>query len=759
MLYFAILLITLVMVVATAVLGRRVADLLPPTLVPVGRAYFAPVFGIAAVMLFATLHGWFRPFSLTTTAIPMVIALALSVWFERDRQALLRDMLPLIALTVVTSSTVLFPLLRYDTYNPFNDTFTYLVHSQWLQEHPFLEKAVRSGFYPALTQVTEYQSGAHRMGASFFLGFAQAIFGLKWSYYAYPAAVALALTAGSLAVGGTVKLIWPTGRLMVLLIAAATATMLNGFAFGSFFGFMPQTFGLAVAVGALGLYGALIMTHQQPIPLTRLARETFPAALLLAALAYCYNDMLPFIAVGIFFYFILAALVDWRQLPRLLLGLAVLGVETLILVNYETVHIVKNFLDTMLSVGGGAAVIGWPVRWSALGFLAHSFGFKSPYDGVWLLVNPALTQLVCTVVVATVAFGIFSLIRRRRNVPTLGLFLTTLLVFLLAFLHFRYDVTAVWPSDVGHSFLQFKTSKWASPFICVMTGATAAWLAYGISGRRRRYGRAVEGAMAFVVLMAVGWNYVNVPKGTTQILDETGYRRSSFDAFLNLRQLVADIPANRPIYLALGGEHHKLRQLVAYILYDRRVASNYMDDGYMTGNIPPEEREMSRNVADWVLTMASAKDQTTKAVPVIGNMALRSTASNQFTLDRVAGGYDQETQGVNTWRWVSGKIEYFYKVESKLNQASTVHLNFTHLLAGPTRSIRVTVTGAGNKVLGSFAFDMEAGWGNFASPQFSLGPGPVTITIESSGEPVRLSQTDTRMASFLVQNIELQDEK
>jgi hypothetical protein len=759
MLYFGILLITLAMLVATAILGRRIADLLPTMLVPVGKFCFAPILGLAAVMLAATLHGWFRPFSLATTGVPMAIALALSLWYERDRQALIRDLLPAIALTVITSSTVLFPLLRFDTYNPFNDTFTYLVHSQWLQEHPFSQTAVHSGFYPALTQVSEYQSGAHRMGASFFLAFAQAVFGLKWSYYAYPAAVALALTAGSMAVGGTVKLIWPAGRLMVLLVAAATATMMNGFAFGSFFGFMPQTFGLAVGVGALGLYGALITAHQQPIRIKRLASETIPAALLFSALAYCYNDMLPFIAVGILLYVAGAMLFDRRQMPRLLLSLVVLTAETLILVNYETVHIVKNFLDTMLSVGGGAAVIGWPVRWSAAAFLAHSFGFKSPYDDVWLFVNPALTQIICALVFITVVIGVVSLIKQRQNIPTLGLFLGTISVFIMAFLHFRYNVAAVWPNDVGHSFLQFKTAKWASPFICVMTGATAAWLAYGTKGRRRRFGRMVEGAVAFVVVLAVSWNYVNVPKGTTQMLDETGYRTSSFDAFLNLRQLVADIPPNQPIYLALGAEHHKLRQMVAYILYDRRVASNYMDDGYLTGNIPPAEREMPRNVADWVLTMASAKDQTSKALPVIGNMELRSASANQFILDRVEGGYAQESQGVNAWRWTSGKIEYFYKVESNASNASTVRLNFTHLLAGPTRHIRVVITDADKKTLGSYEFDMQAGWSNFSSPPFSVAPGPVSVLIESNGEPIRLSQHDPRMASFLVQNIELQEEK
>src|SRR5437016_2610396 len=139
MLYFGSLMITLVMVAATATVGRRIAELLPPTLIPIARFSFAPLFGVAAVLLVAAPQGWLLPFSLTTTALPMAIAVAICLWFERDRRALVRDLLPVIGLAVITSSTALFPLLRYDTYNPFNDTFTYLVHSQWLQTHAFSE--------------------------------------------------------------------------------------------------------------------------------------------------------------------------------------------------------------------------------------------------------------------------------------------------------------------------------------------------------------------------------------------------------------------------------------------------------------------------------------------------------------------------------------------------------------------------------------------------------------------------------------------
>ena len=153
-------------------------------------------------------------------------------------------------------------------------------------------------------------------------------------------------------------------------------------------------------------------------------------------------------------------LLDRPTLPRVLLGLAILTGESLVAVNYESIRIVQNFLETMLSIGAGNAAVGWPVRWSIPGFVAHSFGFKSPLDNVWLFGHPRGTELICGLIVVLVAIGVTALLKRRQSLPIIGMVLGVLAVFVPAFLHYRYGVAAVWPDDVGHSFLQFKISKW-----------------------------------------------------------------------------------------------------------------------------------------------------------------------------------------------------------------------------------------------------------------------------------------------------------
>jgi len=752
MLYFGLLLITMVMAVVAAIFGRRLSALLPGALQPAGRFYFAPLLGLSALVLVATLHGWFVPFTLWNTAGLVGVALPLCLWFEPNRRALIRDLLVLAGFVAVASSTVLMPLLRYDAYNPFNDTFTYLVHSQWLQTHAFSEPVVYSGYFPALTQVHQYQTAGHRMGGSFFLAFAQAAFALKWSYYAYPAVAALMLAAGSLAVAGTVQLILPCRRRTALLIAAATATMMNGFAFGSFYGFMPQTFGLAFAVGGLGLFGGLAIRHLGAVGGRTVMVQTLPAALLFAALSFCYNDMLPFIAVGMVIFLGAMAVFDRRHLLRMLFCTLVLALETGIIINYEFVRIYKNFVDTVLNVGGGNAAIGWPVRWSPLEFLANTVGFKSPIDGFWLLGDPGLTMVVCIGFVAAVV-AVTALVCRRERSTALGLNLGVIAVFVMAFLHFRYHVPTVWPDDVGHSFLQFKTAKWVSPFMFVLVGVTVAWFS-GLDSWWSGAGRLTDAVVAAVVAVAIGWNYKAATTLTTQLLDETGYRTSSFNAFLDLRQLVSSIPPDRPIYVNLGSEHHKMRQMVAYVLQDRRLASNYWDDGYLTGNIPPDQREMPLELADWVIARASAGDITGKTQPLVGTLVLKSSAAQQFNLDRVDGGYALEVDGINSWRWAAGSIAYHYRV---LGKPRSVRVHFSYLPAGSPRHLRVTVSDGNGVNLGTSDVTMSGGWGKFVSPPITIGTRDVVIRLQSDGITGPLSPGDPRVVSFLIQNLEFWD--
>src|ERR1700730_3187051 len=166
MLYLGMLFITLVMMLIVTLVGLQVCELLPMSLRGVGRDYFSPVFGLAVFILLATAYGWIAPFDPARCGAITLLLVGYSLGRERRRGPVVTYLVMIVGFTVVASAPPLIPVMRFGAFNPFNDTFTYLVHGQWLQLHSFSQMAVRSGYYPAATQVLVYQVGGARMGAS-----------------------------------------------------------------------------------------------------------------------------------------------------------------------------------------------------------------------------------------------------------------------------------------------------------------------------------------------------------------------------------------------------------------------------------------------------------------------------------------------------------------------------------------------------------------------------------------------------------------
>jgi hypothetical protein len=744
MLYFGTMLIMLVMLLVATIIGLRICDLFPFRLRPVSRYYFSPLLGLSALILIFTFYGWLAPFK-TETSIGLVIPLVIaSFFFERKKQTLPRYFLTIFVFAALAAIPVLSPLLRFDAYNPFNDTFTYLVHGQWLQTHPFSEPAVASGYYPALSQVALYQSAGHRMGASFMLAWAQAAFGLEWSYYAYPAVVSLPLVAGALAVGGGVKLIIRRQRSIAMLSACATAIMLNGFAFGALYGFFPQTFGLAFAAGGITLLGGLLTENLRQFDLKKTILHSIPVALLFAALTFSYNDILPFIVIAIIGC-LFSLLLFLRGLDRkkiVLITALVLVAETAVLVNLEFVRIIRNLLSA-IGVTTGAHAIGWPVLWSPHEFLAHAFGFRSTIGDIWIFYYPSISLPIFITVLALLLYFLYQFLKKRSSVY-LYLNMAAVLVFIAGFLYFRYFIAAPSPAETGHTFLQFKLAKWASPFCFVLLGAAFAYFSRG----SRIASRAVHSFLILIILLGLVANLKLSSHSTNHFLDETGYRHSAFSSLVHLREIVKRLNSDQVIYLNLGAEYHKLRQMIAYILYDRKLASDYSDDGYILGKIPPGERNIPISSATWVIEKSRPSDIKSMSSPVVGNLVLRCSSQVRPRLISIAGGYARETDDNGWWNWTPGTLSYKFHV---LGEPETIRLKFTYL---PATEGNVTILVKSEKET-KLTLRMTGGWHEYISPPIQVDGSDVSITFKSDEKPVRISDNDPRLMSYLVKDIEL----
>lgn len=739
------------LLLATTV-GRRIADCLPNPLKESTAFYIAPLLGLASLILLTTVYGWLSPFRTGISLSISTALLVLGIALEKQRKDLFIDWAITCAFATVVTIPIFAPLIRFDSFNPFNDTFTYLVHGQWLQEHAFSEAARKSGFFPAETQVALYQMAGHRMGGSFFLGFVQSLFRLEWSYYAYVPTVAFVFAVGSLAIGGIIRQVIPVSKTVCLALCTVPAFSMNSFLFGAQFGFFPQTFGLALCSGLTCLIPALAAysLHSRPTWAKQFLYQ-IPPALCCSALLFSYNDMFPIVGAGIGLFLLLVCLLYWSEKYRVIGPVLILAAQVLVLVNIEGIRILRNLVHTVFGAATGAVHFGWPMYWSPIQFLAHSFGMKSPFQSDVFVVDRIISIWVFPVLLIMIVAILTKILRDKPRNLTILFLICINFIFLLGFAKFRYATPGL-AGEVGHTFLQFKLSQWASPFNLGLLGIVSAWLLL----KAVRY-RSIC-SYAFLTAFVAGMYFQNVTVSqmfTTQLQDETMRMHSPFNVFLELRSRVANIPKEQVIYLGFPAEHHKITQMVSYVLSDRRLASNY-EDGYLRGSIPEHERNMPVEKADWLIQRKPTPTFDENPLNRVGPFVIRRAPFSFYSLESITGAHATETGDKKTWNWVKDSVEYRFR---SIGKTPKTRVKFQFLLAGKPRTLFLELDTSSGKRITSFKIPMTGGWGDYESPVIETNSEDIIVRLKADGEPIRLSSADSREAKFLIQNLALDSGK
>ena len=172
---------------------------------------------------------------------------------------------------------------------------------------------------------------------------------------------------------------------------------------------------------------------------------------------------------------------------------------------------------------------------------------------------------------------------------------------------------------------------------------------------------------------------------------------------------------------------------------DSRVTVRFVADGLPVRIGVNDPRLLLFLIANVELERARALD------------AMPALASAQPILQKVTGGYDRENDGA-TWRyWTSKQLEMQYVVPPAMK---AMRMKFTYLPAVANRTLRVVVKGRKES---AFMLSMKPGWNDYISPPLPVDDRNLTVRFIGSGRPVRLGPSDPRLASFLIQNLELVD--
>jgi len=735
-------------------IGRRFVDLLPSSLKESVGFYIAPLLGLACMVLITTLYGWLSPFKSIVT-IPLVMGVILiCIKFEKNRIELVRECLVISAFAIVATLPILAPAIRFDSYNPFNDTFTYLVQGQWLQEHSFSEAARASGFFPAETQVFLYQSAGSRMGGSFFLGFVQSLFNLEWSYYAYLATVGFVFSIGSLALGGIIRQVVPVSRAVTLALCTLPAFTMNGFVFGAQFGFFPQTFGLTFAAGLACLMPGIITNALSEKPTwSKQFVYLIPLTLCFSAFLLAYNDMFPIVGVVISIFLICVSWMYWSEKKIIAVLVLIFTAQVIAVVNVEGLRLVYSIINTALNAADGTARFGWQVLWMPVQFGAFSFGMKLPFSMGNLGADTFISVWMFLLLLIAVIFVIAKIFRAKPRNLTVLFILCLNLVFALAFLKFRYATPSL-NGEVGFTFLQFKLAQWLALFNLGLLGISIAWLFVKLKGSRRIY--LYSCYLAYFVIFLAGYITQCGLIADNQIQSmqkETMRNRMPFNVFLELRAALANIPKDDVVYLGIPNEHHKMTQMVAYVLYDRKLSGDYQDD-YMGTHIPKEERNMSPRNAKWYIEYKPQAESGENALRRVGPFLIHRAPFSFFILNSIKGAYGTEvTKDKKIRNWVNDKVEYSFVNMGKLRN---VKIKFLFLAQGQGRTLTMELIAKSGESIAVNSVAMGAGWGEYESSLIETKGKDFTVQFTADGIPKRLSAADSRKAKFLIQNLTIE---
>lgn len=719
--------------------------------------YLFPAIGLSVMIIISSVIGRLFPlgnFSVSIFIIAGIIILVLIC--EKNIYQILAKSLVVSIFGIVCGISILVPLFFYGGFNSHNDTFTYLAHSNWLQNHSFNEKVSLDTVTPSTTQISLYQSGGLRMGGSFFLALSQALFNLEWAYDAYPAVLITIVSACCLAIGFPIAVAFvDMRRNMLLILLSLPALSLGGLVFGANFGFLPQTIGLALGVGFLAVVGfSLNLIIEKKISIVIISKLAFLSALLFSGVVFAYSEIIPFLALAC----LISGLVFMMRFfvfKNILIFSSLIFIFSVLLLNFEILRAMKALLSQ------ASAIVGTPVDWLLVGYISHAFGI---HGGAWDLLQwsnnenikyPAFfVGLLFMIVIAGVMFFSRQYVWKFIKNGILMPFFATLIIFSLFFLYFRYFVSSPFSIGTGQSWSQFKLSDWANPFLMVLLLFSFATFQFFLS---RIFN--VILIVIFVICLII-----NIPISMDRIkpfVNGYGKVKNIAEFYVNFRNKVNDVCSyDMPVYLNLNDSDLKFRQMASLYLYDRKLESNWTNDGYIYFYLPSEDQNKKSAVGSCVIESSKKNDLLDLEYDNrIGLFNIGIFQENKrVQISKTISDYEEESDGKNYWNWVKNEITFNLNTSSIMEDYNQTKIFFEYDTRG-SQILNLSIIKKDGTNL-SFSFSGKGDMLETFEKIIDLPSSQITaIIIETDGTATRLSKNDPRLANFIIKNLNIEQYK
>jgi hypothetical protein len=640
-------------------------------------------------------------------------------------------------------------LIQFGSFNPYNDTFTYLCHGQWLQDHGFRTSVVEAGtatlkepMNPWLTQIAFYQSDHLRMGSSFFLGFLQAASFAEWSYIVYPCFVAIPLLLSGWLLAGTIEVFSKIKRIYSLWFGALFCLLTNGISYGAIAGFPPQIYGLVFAMGSIVILEISLndKNHSRLLSIF--------SGIFIAASIHCYSELTPFVGLTCLLITIRHLAFNRQRINPITKAL-VSAATGAALINFEAIRVFKALVIQ------AEAFVGWPIVWDVPTFFAHALGFYpgSKGESINLFGNVAFLNLIFLGILFVIfLIGFKSTLSKKALVTELNWSIIFFLAPIVAFfVYFRWFVESPWDVGSGQTWNQFKLTQWAS-------WAMSLIFFRGLAEMILKKGKAKILALSFLGAASV-WVIVNQSRISEQssipVLEQTSSKKNPFLTYQTLLNAVkGNYDEKAVIYLNLGGVNHKSRQMISYFLKDYTLVSNWTDDVYIGYLLPLKIRNFDRHDADFYISLTDSNlydQEKSNNIP----WEISDNYSASLQIDSIHGPYNIERNKADWWIWTDKHLEIETTIFLADKNTSDLYLTFDYVSTVSDFDLRVEVTNLDSgKTYYNKTLNLNQN-GQTVLPKISITDQEVRLKLRFSSEnsAVKVSIQDPRKLLYMIKNL------
>lgn len=667
-------------------------------------------------------------FILLATVIIDIIALVSEIRNKR-----LREWIPgkyqiiVLFCGLISSLIILFPILYFKAFNPYTDGFTYISIADYLLNHGYFQPADPNPYYPWLTQMKLYQDVGYRMGAQFLLSFTTALFNREMSLEVYMPVTALSqfllVVVMWLFCKEGIKISTKASLIAVFFTTIHLSIPINS----ALWGFYPQAFGVVLGAAVFMLFLNKEMWEDSGSPSHRW-KILVLTSLVSASTVITYSEYVPFIALSVMFLLIFHLIVS-KSYKYVFSNIVVL----IILISiFSNVGLIKAIGAINHQLG---AVVGWHIPYDLWQYLLLVLSLNPIYNAQSIFLNYHFLFFTISCLASLLLFIVLKYFILNRDMAQYRK--QILLVgssFILMLIYFTFFSENPWFNDkIGYSWNIHKIIQYMFFIFPPIIGLSL--YAFWKQSKRNKF---------ISILLVLGYIPVNIVfsyhyslMSTEDMRRYTGNNENPINEYFKLMDTYKD--EKGPINLALSTDLTKHRQMIVYFLKNNKLVSDWSDDGYISGSMSAENRNLSFDSKGITLMFNQ------HAADKIANMEL---VTGKVITNFVSGVYGLEKNETQSWHWSSGDVKINVFNPSDDNKKRITRFIFgVGLPPGVTESKTINVIYNGNKIK---ELVIEPGQSNPIDFSLEIESGESQVELIMTSGPIKIAGDDRELAFSII---------